>query len=495
VSRRLAILPANVLLPDGAAEWLRVAIPLVLQRDLATSKNLFSSAVPSESAAYQVGAAQVLRTTLEERIGRPSLQATITNVATQQTRRVLSGYGTDFLSQANALAKQIDSRAAPFSTRSQSALQAFSIGVLSPDIKVKVQRLNDALVADPSFGLAYIVLAETLATAKSPEMALVLRNGVAHRNAFTALDRANFDFVRSRLLPAPLSEQASAGMALVNLAPNEPDVLAALAGGLFLEGNSAEAEKFMGHALAISPGNANLRQQLALGLIETRQFAKAEKVLLGLAANPAVLSQLAVCILFEGDMSRADSVYQKFIDSVADPDAKLFLRASWQALTGHWHDAVQLLLGTQFADPRFRSLGRSQAVIWQLLDRNYVDAKATSVGASPEAALLASGASSAEAWTSKLQFISDSGARETLNAYGLFLYGFYPQAAAAWKTIDSHSGGTNLRARTMLASSLHMAGREADAKKVPVQPFTPEFNDYYNAVSFTELRKLLGQAE
>jgi hypothetical protein len=81
-----------------------------------------------------------------------------------------------------------------------------------------------------------------------------------------------------------------------------------------------------------------------------------------------------------------------------------------------------------------------------------------------------------------------------LRAYGLFLYGFYNRAAESWKAIADASGDTDLRARAMLAASLRLAGKPQEARKILVQPFVPDLSGYYAAVSFAQLRSLLGQA-
>ena len=220
----------------------------------------------------------------------------------------------------------------------------------------------------------------------------------------------------------------------------------------------------------------------------------AEKVLQSLVNNPGILPQLAACILLEGDSQRANSTYQKFLASVSDPDARVLLGASWQALSGHREGAISQLVNVKFHDPRIGAFAKNQLVLWLLMEKNYAGAKQMATGADPHVGLLASEAQSAKTWESQTKAFPDDQARVTLEAYGLFLHGFYLQAAEAWRQIDQHSGGTDLPARTMLAASLRLAGRTEDARKIPVQPFLPDFNDFYAAVSFSQLRSQLGQA-
>ncbi len=492
---RLAILPANVLLADNSSQWLAVAIPLVLSQDLATAKLVIPLVAGSESAVYQLGATESLRVTVEERAKRLSIEGAMRDVPTQRNRRLVPPGEGDLLTELNALAKEIDGYATVFSTHNPRALEAFAIGVSSPNAQLKTQRLRDAIAADPSFGLAYVVLAESLANANSPDAAAVLQDGEAHLASFTELDRARFNFLRSKILHATLEQQGKAGADLVKLSPNDAEALAALGSNMFLQGKATEGERLMDRAITINPESAEIRQQLATGLIESKQFGKAEKVLASLAANPAIQPQLAFCILFEGDAARAAIVFEKFVSSVANPDAQTFLRASWQALAGHRPEAIQALTEAHFTDQRFLTLAKNQEVLWQVMDKRYREAKVASVGAGQIAALLASGAASPEEWNSKVAAIADKRSQANLRAYGLFLYGFYAPAAAAWKELDANAGNADLRARTMLAASLKLAGKADEASKIPVQPFIPDFSDYFNPVTFAQLRSLLGQAE
>jgi Flp pilus assembly protein TadD len=490
----LAILPANVLLTDISSEWLRLAIPLVLQRDLATSVSIITSIAGDQSSVYQLGGTETLRVTIEERSGEFEIDSTIRDVATQRNRRSISVQGSDLLSELNGLAKQIDTRASQFSTRSQKALEAFSAGISSADVQLKTQKLRDAIAADPSFGAAYCALANALASVHSPDALTILNTGESRRASFTVLDQAQFDLVQAKLRSAPLDKQVESARALVKLTPNDADATAALASALFLEGQSGEAERLMTHAIQINPENPAFHQLSAVGLMENRQFAQAEKVLSGLTSNPLTFSQMAFCVLLAGNNNRANGLYEKFLTTVTNPAAKIFLQASWQTFTGHLDEAIHQLGAAHFGDPRLTALARNQIVLWEIMAKRFADAKVTAIGAGPVAVLLASGAPTAEAWRSKVDAFSDQNAKDTLRAYGLFLYGFYAQAAESWNAIEMASGGTDLRARTMLAASLRLAGKTEQARKILVQPFVPDFSDYYAAVSFTQLRLLLGQA-
>jgi Tfp pilus assembly protein PilF len=478
---------------------MRLAAPLVVAQDLSTSRTLIPAVVESDSDVYRAGAQEALRITIEGVAGSAKVDALLTDTATQRNVRAfaptpVSASGFGLIGQLNALAKAIDEGAAEFSTRSEVALKPFSAGLSATDPQVKARRLREAIASDPSFGLAYVVLLQLLSSEHRDDADAILKSAERHRNSFVALDKARFDIVRGQLLRSPAEDQIRDAENFLKLAPNESDVLATLASALFQRGRVVDAERAIGRALVINPENPSLRQNLATGLFENRQFARAEQVLTGMPATPAILAQIAFCALLAGETKRADQIFDRFLKSVTNTNARSFLSASWQAYEGHLEAAIGQLEAAHFSDPQLTVLGRSQIVLWELMAKRYQDARAAAQGATPVATLLASGAPSAEAWLQKGDTAADVKSRDSLKGYGLYLYGFYGQSAEVWKKIDESAGGADLRARTMLAASLKMSGRADQAAKMPIQAFFPNFDDYYSALSFNVLRGLLGQA-
>jgi Tfp pilus assembly protein PilF len=469
-----------------------------MAQDLSTSRTLIPVVVESDSDVYRVGAQEALRITIQALPSSANVAAVVTSTATQRnvrtfTARRLDGKGFDLIGQLNTLAKAMDEGATEFSTRSESALKLFSASLSTTDPQVRAQRLREAIATDPSFGLAYIVLLQALGSASRDDAGAILKSAEEHQNSFVPLDRARFDVIRSKLLRSSAEDQINTAENFLKLAPNETDVLASLALVLFRKGRVVDAENAISRALAISPESTSLRQDLATGLFENRQFARAEQVLTGMSETSAILPQIAFCALLAGETKRADRIFDRFLKSVTNSNAHAFLSASWQAYEGHLDAAIGQLQAAHFSDPQLTMLSRSQIVLWQLMAERYQDAKAAAAGASPIAALLASGAPSAEGWLQRVDSTADDKSRDSLKGYGLYLYGFYAQSAEFWKKIDESAGGTDLRARTMLAASLKMAGRADQAAKIPVQAFSPSFDDYYSALSFNTLRSLLGQ--
>ena len=503
---RLALLPANVLIANPSSEWLKIAAPLIIEQDLESSPNVIAVPASDESAAYQTGAEETLRTTIESRSGAVRIQSQVTGLSSQRDRLVLSSssVANHVISELDAIAAKLDSHATLFPTQNEQALRAFTVGISSGSVQSRIQSLNQATVLDPSFGLAYVALLETQSGVAGADSGPIWARAESNENSFTPLDRARLKTLRSRLVQAPLPQQAESAAALVRLAPNDAEALSALGSTLFLLGKGVEGEQVMSRALTVSPGNRKLLGELASGLIQTKRFAQAEKILANLDENGIPSPGLASCILLENDKPRADAVFGRFLESVPNREAKIFLHASWMALTGQSTEAIQLLRQTSFADPRIAGLTTAQIVVWQLMANNFEAARTTAgaVNGIPApgnviTTLLGSGAKSAEDWRTKVaalpSSVIDEEGKVKLLANGLFLFGFYSEAAQAWQRIELASGGANLPARTMLATSWKRAGDTAKARAVPLQPFLPDFGDLYSALSFNELRKLIAQ--
>ncbi len=478
---------------------MRLALPLILQEDLATSRTLIASLANGESAAYQFGATEVLRSTVEDRQGRISIEATFTDMSTQRNHAVIrvdAASSAGLLSVGNALAKKIDEHAVDFSTKNSRVLQAFTAAAESASSEGRVQMLDEAISNDPGFGLGYITLAETVARSREQNLAALLQTGANRSASFTPLDRVRFNALRGQLSHASLEEQENAQAAVLQLAPNNSDALVALGSDRFLQGDGTRGRELLGRALELSPGNANIRNQLALGLLETRRFADAEKIFAGLNNNVSVLPELAVCILLEGDEARANAIADKLANSVYSGDKQAY-RATWFALSGHLDKAINAMQG--FYDP---AVGLAQTSVWQLMQKDFAGAKKNASSAMQLAnrnipvgvvgMLLSEGDRLPEQWRDKVDAAAlNDQAKQAILGYGFFLYGHYSEAADVWRKALQESGGADLRARAMLASSLDHAGRSGEARKILVQPFVPEFGDLYAAISFREMRRML----
>lgn len=483
------------------------AVPLVLQQDLATSRRFVPVLASSESVAYQAQAAEMVDATVEKRRGRLHIEAYVRNLQTQRNRRMVQADG-DLIDAANEIAKDIDPHASDYSTKNSQALQALAEAARTSDAKAQQEDLKQAIELDPGFGAAYLNLARVLARSGDKDIQTVLANARAHEQAFVPLDRARFDELAARISHAPLKERASTASAVLHLAPNDLEALTNLAAMRFLQGDSSGAA-LLQQASGIDPDNASIRLALGEGLLETKQFSKAEEVFKSLAKDPDVLPDLAVCLLLEGESGRADSVFAKYVAGLKkakEPFAPL-AEANWLAISGRMPNALAGLEAAEFTQPDFESLAWSQIAVWQSATRDAADAKKSAAQATKlakadiarifaaMASLIARGELSPDEWKAEVAASPLVGsARQVILGYGLFLSGRYAEAAKVWQAMVRASGNTDLRARAMLASSLDRAGKKNAAAKILVQPFLPNLTggDLYAAVAFIEMQRMLG---
>ncbi|MBV9265273.1 MAG: tetratricopeptide repeat protein, partial [Acidobacteriaceae bacterium] len=428
-----------------------MAAPIVLRQDLMSSPGLSGEIANDESAAYQNGATEVLRTTVENRSGHMHAQAVITDLANQRNRKAIEVDGppqSGLIGVLNEMAQRIDGRSTGFSTASDTALKAYVAGVTGRDSARQMQELDQAIAIDPHFGLAYLSQLQLLAASAPQQAQAVLANAVEHSSGFVALDQARLTAMRARLKNAPVAEQIHATEALLRLTPNDPDALLGLGSQLFLQGEAGTAESAFRKAIEFSPGNLNLRHQFAIGLIEAKQFRSAENVLSTLPENQNVITELAICVLLEGDAKRASSIYDRYLtarEAAKDPSV-ILLRANWLSVSEPLTQATSWLAGQKLPTPELQSLALSQLAIWEISEGRVEDARknvetAAQRGASPLSKMYALAAG----WTvSATRAIStaqlDDNTRSALSAYGLFLNRHYAEAAEVWRKLDQQSG-------------------------------------------------------
>lgn len=484
------------------------AAQLVLQTDFSTSRTVLPSLAADDSGTFLVGGQEVLRTTITLRPPGLHLTATLTNNSTQKAVRVLDLQGSgpsSLIPLLNQLAKQIDSAATVFSTHNDRALQAYIGAAGTAQLQQRIMALNQAISMDPSFGLAYITLAEIGAQANAADVTAVLQAAQKRQSSFTPFDRARLNAVAVGYAHQPMRNQEAALQAVVQIAPNQPDALVNLGSLMFLSGNAERGIQFFERAIVLNPGNPNVLRAYAEGLIATRQFARAEKILVGLDNNLAVLPELAVCVLLEGDPQRANAIAARLFAAIPNADAKVLYQGVWLQLSGQPAKANDLLSSAKFSQPASQAFAYGELSIWQMIAHNFVAArswagKAQQIEArtgefAATVVILAAADGAADHWRQQVEtssLASNQHLKQQILGYGFFLGGHYAEAERAWSVILQDSGGTDLRARAMLAASLRHEGKSDAARAVNVQPFVPDFADLYASVSFLEMNRDLG---
>lgn len=495
----MAILPANILVDNDTSGWMGLGVPIAIQYDLAPSANLIAGFVHSISGAYQMQAGAVLRTTVESRpAGRLHIQAVITDASTQRNRQVIdvdAGSEAGLIPALNSMVKQISAASTSFSTGNTGALQAFTAAADTSNLQTRIHQLNAAIDLDPRFGLAYMLLLNAVAGTGAHNTEPLIAQIANRRSDFTPIDRARLGEIIARLEHAGLAEREKAGEAVLKLAPNDVDTLVALGVGRFLQGDAKGGRQFLERALELSPGNANIRQDLVRGFIQTKSYRDAEKLI----ANPA---DLAICFLLQGNLTQANATIARVVESLNSAELKTLFEANWLAIAGQIPKAIETVEGATFTSRVVQSAGLVQIALWQAMTHDFVAAKKSAARAyelngtrgslAAIAQLLTQAEKPAAEWRHEVESASlDPVSARTLLGYGFFLYGRYPDSAEVWRQILTQSGDTDLHARAMLAASLDRAGRTDEARRIRVQPFIPEFGDIYASISFNEMRRLI----
>jgi tetratricopeptide (TPR) repeat protein len=483
-----------VLIDDPASSWLSDGVAVVLEYDLSTAKNMLPLVVQDESGAIGAGASQVVRVTVEKRNGGFWAQATVTDLSSQRNTHVLTPpVANDVLVAVNQIGKDLSSNAVPFSTANVDALKIFTAAVRSKDPQQRSDLLHQAITAAPNFGLAYALLVESTPPG-SPSNAAAVTDARAHENSFNAVDRTRMKATLARLEHEPLPVQARAAEAVLNIAPNDVDALVTLGSADFLRGDGGAGSQFLLKAMELSGGNANIRRQLAQGLVESKQFAQAERFV-------SDMPDQIICLLLQGKTNQASQIADKLVASAGSPGLQIIFRATWLAYSGQLAQASNTVKQATFNDPGVQAIALSEAALWDLLSGNSNDAQSAAAmayklnpkaGALPSSArLLTQTGMPPSAWRTNVQGAGLSAvAQEALLGYGFFLRGDYGDSEKVWERIRTQSGDADLRARAMLAASLMKQGRTAEARSIRVQPFLPEWGQYYDVVAFNEMRQL-----
>ncbi|MGC2656461.1 MAG: tetratricopeptide repeat protein [Bryobacteraceae bacterium] len=545
-AKRVAILPAEVLVQSPDAQSMATAVPLILQEDLTTSLKWVATAVPNEAAAYRTGAKYILRETVEENGTQIKLQAVLTEISSQKNRGVWAVNGpvsAGLVTFGNALAKKMDSFATIYSTKKDQALLAFVAAIQAQQIQQKVNMLQTALKADPAFGQAYITFAQTLLQNGVQNFGPLLKQADAHRTAFSPLDQLRFAALSKQLSHAPVAEQAKATEAILKLAPNDVPALATLASQRFLTGDVNATRTLLRKAIDLDPNNLTIHKELADVLVNTGspkegvavlaqyvhdhapdvnakralgelqfsvgQFADSDKTLSSLARAPSIETELATCKLLEGDTASADTIFQTYLNTRqgSNEDFKAIGNAVWMSLQGHRDQAIETLSKNHFAQPELQSLALSQIAVWKVSAKDAAGAQQAAAQAvslakaqvptvfATMASLLAAGNEPVATWRQKVESSTlEASGKQFVLGYGFFLYGHYDEAAEVWRALVKQTNGADLRSKIMLDASLEAAGKAAEAKANTVALYFPTVTgaDPFAAINFEQMLKVNG---
>jgi Flp pilus assembly protein TadD len=435
--QRLAVLRFENLSPDGSLGWVGRALSEVVTAQLAAVPGV--QAIPSvrlhsfdrllgprpisapgisteTTQAILAGASRFLYGDYTIRNGKLEVRATLEEARGSRmvkTFTVTSPAG-DVLGAATAIARNIDSKAAAFGTRSGTALSEY-IGALESGNAGRMERgLTAAIQADPDFPAPYRLLAQERAQRGDRAGAgATLEQALARGDRIPPVDRVRFE-LESAEIAGDIASRHLALLKLVKLDPTDPVPWRALGESALarhdytrsmesfqkatgLEASDAAAWNSLGYAAAyagdLTAGTNALRRYQALTpaganpldslgdihlisgkLAEAEQFYQQSFQKDPNFNNQGSLLKVAIARLYAGDVAAADQAAGKYFDVRAQAKDPIldYRRAQWLWLTGRRKQAFQQM--QSFADgaentPLRDSASRADAELsmWKLM--------------------------------------------------------------------------------------------------------------------------------
>jgi tetratricopeptide (TPR) repeat protein len=499
---RVAVLPANVLIPDASANWMAGGIPLVFLQDLATSKQYAPVMAADDSAALLADARYTLRTSIEARKNQFFLSVTITDITNQRSvlsRELSSPLQQGLLPVLNQLAKEVDKDSSQFGTGKEQAFILYSQAMEAP-MQQRTALLERAIAADPDFGTAYLALMDAFGQGNEAGVRQTAAQAQLHLSQFRPLDQARAKAVLLKLRQAPAAEQQQSLQQLADMAPGDVNALASLATLSAAQMRYADADAWLDKALALEPANLELRRQRARVQFSEERFADAEKTFEALGPSNAPILDIAACRLMQGDMAGANALFTRYA-ATNQPFVPL-ARANWLMITGHRTDAISFAKNNPSPVPQLQSLALSQLAVW-----TSAAGDASAAEASAQEALRLAGAGgvphqvaqtamlialSGKDWNTfqhALGQLQPPAAQTYVLGYALFLRRRYAEAAQIWAKRVEALGDPG--SRVMCGASFLHAGNNKEAAVVGAPLLIPNLSggDLFVFVSFPEMLK------
>jgi tetratricopeptide (TPR) repeat protein len=283
--QRIAILRFENLSSDTSLDWMGRAFSEVITRDLTATPGIY--ALPFErlhsldpsfgsrplaapgisterslalvSGATRLGYGQYW-------LGGGKIEAKLTLEDPRSGKVVqevsASAAAGDPVSAASALAKQVSSQAGQYLTGNSAALKSYALALEAPDVDTMVSRLEEALAADSNYSAPYTRLAQAkLQRQDRTGAAAILQQAISHGDHMPELERARLEFEAASLG----GDRSGARRSLTTwarLTPNDPVVWQSMAQTNMNSHRYVEAERAYQRALAASPDDVNLLNEL-----------------------------------------------------------------------------------------------------------------------------------------------------------------------------------------------------------------------------------------
>jgi Flp pilus assembly protein TadD len=283
---RLAIVRFENLGADPAQDWIGRAFTQVLSEQLRSAPGIYAipparlgaverglgvrpvsaPGVSTETAAAAaVGATRVAYGSYWTAGGRLHARLFLRGVRTGRDIACLraSASGTDVLTAAAELARQITPHPEVFGTHSPAALEAYSEALEAPDSAQMAAAAERAVAADPDFAPAYRLLAETQ---RGTDRAMpTLEKALNLRPALPALERSRIA-VEVATLRGDAAGRYEALTALAHLTSHDPDLWRSVGEMALSRHDFRPAAQAFRHALEVEPDDTSLLNQQAYAL-------------------------------------------------------------------------------------------------------------------------------------------------------------------------------------------------------------------------------------
>jgi tetratricopeptide (TPR) repeat protein len=514
----IAVLRFENLSPDLTLDWMGRAASEIIAEEISSGKTTVLTAAtmhanplarmrpvaaPGESAemaaALADGATSVVVGQISLVRNHLMLDVTERDVATGKTLdafTITSSGPDDLYGAADAAARHLSPDITPFDSRNNQAIADWAHGQEETDPAKREAEYAGAVAADPAFAAAWLAWARsTTAHGDSAAAAKILEEAQKHASGFNELNRA-----RLKLATVELTGDRAATLAAMNevgkLTPNDANNLNAIAAQDFNARQFQTAAAVYRRLTQITPGNAQVWNQLGYSLMYTGdyagamsalqqyqqlvpndvnaidsqgdvnfafgRFSEAEKLYEQSAAkdsnfqNSVDLYKAAFAHLMTGDVAGADKKFEVYAAArrTAKDQTLPFRTAQWRFISGRRGEAMtQLVNLSTSAEPQLKAYALTQRAIWDLQlgarERAMQESNdALKTGAPSPATLLARFASenaqSPAQWSTLADRMLAAPQLAQLKAaavgYGLYFSHQWPAAEPVWKQLSDRTG-------------------------------------------------------
>ena len=332
----MAVLRFENLSGDRSIDWMGRAFAEIMTRDLTGVPEIYAlpparvlglqaafgrrpAGVPGISAerdlAVAAGASRLIYGEYWLRAGRLEARITLENSAAENKMPVMTASASagDVLGAAARLAGQISSRAVAYPTRSNRAVEAYTLGLEAPAAPQAIQYSGQAQTADPNFGPAYDLSAQMMLQQRDRSGALaILGQGLSHAAAMPQLERAQIAFTAASLRGDPAARQ-QALTAWAAADPTDPAVWRTVGESANARRQYAAAVQAFQKALSVEPNDVALLNQLGYAAAYMGDLSEATRALERYAAlrpgDPNALDSLGDVNLLLGHLREAENFY------------------------------------------------------------------------------------------------------------------------------------------------------------------------------------------